>query len=327
MEPQKIVNLLNGSDNDTSKFATKKWYIIGSESNGNYSQNHEIKFLTRSIESSLCDYSDAYILVTGNITVKRRNAADTADIVLGAITQVAFKNCTPFEKCRTEINETFVDETNFINITMPMYNLMEYSDNYSDTSGSLWQFKRNEIINNADVTNDNNAPSFKYKASIFGNTENNGTKNGVKIAVPLKYLGNFWRSLEMPLINCKVKLSLKLIENCVLTTAANANKAILKITDAKLYVPIVTLSIEDNSKLSKLLNEGFKTSIYWNQCKVTPNKIVEIAAVNEEKYIRELLDSRCQGVKRLFVFAYNNTAGNDQFLLIHIKSTFFQELK
>ena len=106
METQKIGNLLNGSDNDNSKFATKKWYIIDIESNGNYSQNDEIKFLTRSIESSLCDYSDAYILVTGNITVKRRNAADTADIVLGAITQVAFKNCTPCKKCRTEINET-----------------------------------------------------------------------------------------------------------------------------------------------------------------------------------------------------------------------------
>ena len=97
----------------------------------------------------------------------------------------------------------------FFNITMPMYNLIQYIDNYSDTSGSLWDFKRYEIINNADVTNDDNASLFKYKASIIGNTENNGRKNGVKIAVPLKYLSNFWRSLEMPLINCKVELSLK----------------------------------------------------------------------------------------------------------------------
>ena len=89
---------------------------------------------------------------------------------------------------------------------MPMYNLIEYSDNYSDTSGSLWQFKRDEITNNADVSNDN-ASSFKYKANLIGNTENNDTKSGVKIAVPLKYLSNFWRSLEMPLINCKVELS------------------------------------------------------------------------------------------------------------------------
>ena len=102
---------------------------------------------------------------------------------------------------------------------MSMYNLIEYSGNYSDTSGSLWNFKRDEIINNEDVTNDNNAPSFKYKASIIGDTENNGTKNKVKITVPLKYLNNFWRSLEMPLINCKVQLSLKWYEKCLLTTA------------------------------------------------------------------------------------------------------------
>ena len=94
---------------------------------------------------------------------------------------------------------------------MPMYNLIEYSDNYSDTSGSLWDFKRDEIVNNADVTNNDNAPSFKYKASLITDTEANETKNGVKIAVPLKYLSNFWRSLEMPLINCRVELSLRCI--------------------------------------------------------------------------------------------------------------------
>ena len=142
---------------------------------------------------------------------------------------------------------------------MPMYNLIEYSDNYSDTSGSLWQFKRDEIINNADVTNDDNAPSFKYKASIIGNTRDNGIKSKVKIAVPLKYLSNFWRLLEMPLINCKVELSLKWYDKCLLTTATTAT---FKITDAKLYVPIVTLLVEDNSKLAKLLNEGFKIPIY-----------------------------------------------------------------
>ena len=135
---------------------------------------------------------------------------------------------------------------------MPMYNLIEYCDNYSDTSGSLWGFKRNEVVDNADMTNDDNTPSFKYKVHKAGltNTKADGTKNGVKIAVPLKCLSNFWRSFKMPLINCKVELSLKWTENCVLTTAAidaNANatgadSATLKITDAKLYVPVVTLS-------------------------------------------------------------------------------------
>ena len=152
---------------------------------------------------------------------------------------------------------------------MPMYNLIEYSDNYSDTSGSLWQFKRDEIINNADVTNDNNAPSFKYKANLIGNTGNDGRKNGVKIAVPLKYLSNFWRSLEMPLINCKVELSLKWYERCLLTAATTAT---FKITDAKLYVPIVTLSAEDNAKLSKLLSEGFKRPVYWKKYSVIAEK-------------------------------------------------------
>ena len=175
METQKAVNLINRSDNDKSRFATKKWCIIDSESNGNYSQNDEIKFLTRSIESSLCEYSDAYILVTGNISATHN-----------ATTQVVFKNGAPFEKCRTEINETFVDEATHINITMPMYNLIEYSDNYSDTSGTLWQFERDEIINNADVFNDNNAFSFKYKANLIGNTGNNGRKNGVKNSCTIK---------------------------------------------------------------------------------------------------------------------------------------------
>ena len=171
-----MLTLLKGSENENSKFATNKWYVIDSESKGTYSNPDPIKFLAKSLESSLCDYSDAYILVTGNIAVKRRNATDTADIALGATTQVAFKNCAPFGKCSTEIDGTFVDEANFINITMPMYNLIEYSGNYSDTSGSLWDFKRDEIVNNANVTNDDNAPSFKYKASNIGNTEKNGTK-------------------------------------------------------------------------------------------------------------------------------------------------------
>ena len=164
----------------------------------------------------------------------------------------------------------------------------------------------------------NNAPSFKYKASLIGNTENDGTKNGVKIAVPLKYLSNFWRSLEMPLINCKVELSLKWIENCMLSTATTAA---FKITDAKLYVPIVTLSSEDNAKLSKLLSERFKRSIYWNDYKVIPNKIVEIAVNNEEKYMGELIQIGKE-LKRLFALAYNNTAGNNQVSLDSHKKYF-----
>ena len=127
MEIQKIVNLLNSTKNKYSKFATKRWYVIDSESKGNYSHENPMEFLTSSLESNIWDYSDAYVLVTRKIGVVEANNN----------TKVAFKNCAPFRKCRTEINETFIDEADFINITMPMYNLIEYSDNYSDTSGSL----------------------------------------------------------------------------------------------------------------------------------------------------------------------------------------------
>ena len=282
METQKIVNLLNSPENKYLKFATKKWYVIDSESKGVYSCENPIKFLISLLESSLCDYYGAYVFVTGNIAVTGANNN----------TKVAFKNCAPFRKCRTEINETFINEAEHINIAMPMYNLIEYSDNYSDTSGSLWQFKRDEIEGDVDLTVDgNNIPNnlswFKYISSLITN------RNGVKIAVPLKYLSNFWRSLEMPLINCKVELSLKWYERCLLTAATTAT---FKITDAKLYVLIVTLSIEDNAKLLKLLSEGFRRTVYWNKYKIIPNK-----TYNENDYIRELLDASYQGVKRLFV--------------------------
>ena len=143
METKKIVNLLNGSDNENLKFATKRWYVIESDSKGKYSKDHPIKFLTKSLESSFCDYSDAYILVTGNITVTRTITAAVAGgdpqrkQPLNASTRVVVKNCLPFKDCSTKINENFVDDADFINFIMPMYNLIEYSDNYSDTSGSL----------------------------------------------------------------------------------------------------------------------------------------------------------------------------------------------
>ena len=128
------------------------------------------------------------------------------------------------------------------------------------------------------MTDDDNAPSFKYRVNLIGNTETNGTKKEVKIAVPLKYLSKFWRSLKMQLIICKVELSFKWTGNCVLTTAAIGANA-----NAKLYVPIVKLSAEDNAKVTKLLGEGFKRYIYSSEDKVTDNILVQIAALSEEK--------------------------------------------
>ena len=166
METQKIVNLLNDSNNESSKFATRKWYIINDQNNGQCGRGSEnestIKFETKVIKSNLCDYSNAYILVTGDI-----NFADAA-----ANTNVAFKNCAPFTRCVTHINDENVETAENLDIITPMYNLIEYSDNYADSSGSLYQFKRDESPTNDDGNPLNvafgNSTFFKYKASLFG---------------------------------------------------------------------------------------------------------------------------------------------------------------
>ena len=144
METQKIVNLFNDSDNEFSKFATKKWYVVTDQNKSEYGEGNEngrsIKFETKVIRSNLCDYSDAYILLTVDIKV----AAIAANI------NVAFKNCVLFIRCVTHINDEHIDTSENLDIIMLMYNSIEYSDNYSDMSGSLWQFKRDESpINNA----------------------------------------------------------------------------------------------------------------------------------------------------------------------------------
>ena len=140
METQKIVNLLNDSDNDSSKFATRKWYIINDQNNGQYGRGNEndstIKFEAKVIKPNLCDYSDAYILVTGDIK--------TADVA--ANTNIAFKNCAPFTRCVTHINDEDVETAENLGIIMPIYTLIEYSDNSA-------------LVNST---------SFKYKASLLG---------------------------------------------------------------------------------------------------------------------------------------------------------------
>ena len=156
-----------------------------------------------------------------------------------------------------------------------------------------------------------NSQSFKYKAALLGKTADavNNTNSSVKeakIVVPLKYLSNFWRSLEMPLINCKVYLELNCIEDCILSSAGDSAK--FAITDAKLHVPIVTLSTKDSANLAKQLNEGFKRSVYWNSYETKPAKVIE-----KGKNLYELLNASFQGVKRLFFFAYFIAGGgNDE---------------
>ena len=154
------------------------------------------------MKPNLFDYADAYILVDGTI----RSPATNAD------TKLALKNCAPFTKCNLDINDEHVDTAENLDIVMPTYNLIEHSDNYQDSSATLYQYKRDEPPDNsptADLAQDNST-SFDYKVKLLGNPFVIGAvaRKNVKIVVPLKYLSNFFRSLEMPLINCKVKLNL-----------------------------------------------------------------------------------------------------------------------
>ena len=305
MENQKIINLLDKIDTDSKYFATKKWYIINEENNTNYGVDQDtgannpdtIKYNTRELKRNLCDYAEAYILVDGTIRGTGGNNN----------TRLALKNCAPFTKCNLEINDEHVHTAENLDITMPMYNLIEYSDNFQDSSETLYQYKRDEPPEDNAVTNlaADNSSSFKYKVSLLGHPvdANNIARINVKVVVPLKYLSNFFRSLKMPLINCKIKLNITQRKECVLSTD-NGN-ALFIINDTKLYVPVVTFSKEDNRDFIKQQNKGFQRSIYWNEYKT--KEINENANANVFKYIN--LDPSFQGVNRLFVMAYNRANG------------------
>ena len=137
MEYQKIANLIEDTSNQPSKFRTKTWVEINDESRGTYNVNSQIKFKTTMLKSSLCDYSDAYILVKGRITIAGAGVDTAARQTDERNKGVAFKSCAPFTNCMSEINNTQIDNAKDIDIVMPMYNLIEYSDNYPKTSGIL----------------------------------------------------------------------------------------------------------------------------------------------------------------------------------------------
>ena len=257
MEYQKIANLLENVSNQPSKFRARDWVEINDESKGTYTGN-SIKFKTTMLRSNLCDYADAYILVKGTITITGAGGDDAAKQLDERNKGIIFKNCAPFTKCINRINNTEIDTARDINIIMPMYNFIECIDNYSKTSGSLWQYYK-------DDPNDNIVQSESFKSNIkkTGKNPAGGNTKDVEIIVPLKYLSNFWRTLEMPLINCEVNLILTWSKDCVISSATGETK--FKITETKLYVLVVTLSTQDNAKLLQQLKSGFKRTINWNK--------------------------------------------------------------
>ena len=173
MEYAKIANLIDDATNHPSKFRTRNWVEINDESRGAYDVNGQIKFKTTMLKSSLCDYSDAYILVKGTISLNNTAAADAA--VNNTNKKVIFKNCAPFTNCISEINNMQIGNAEDIDIVMPMYNLTEYSDNYAKTTGSLWQYCKDIPALNAndeitEFTWANITDSFNFKAKITGQT-------------------------------------------------------------------------------------------------------------------------------------------------------------
>ena len=241
---------------------------------------------------------------------------------------VILKNNAPFVSCITRINGELIEDADDLDIVMSMYNLLEYSKNYRKTIGSLYNYYRHELSDDTDDNNfDNtkvvNSNTFKYKNKIIGNTYNvnagadgkNGTQE-VELAMPLKYLGNFWRALNIPLISCEVSLELKWDKNCIITSLeqrdiGGGNRdnaptgATVAINDCKLYVPAVTLSKDDETKLLTNLKSGFKREIIWN--KYRSQMTTEVVNNN----LNILIDPTFTNVNRLFVLAYQ-TANDRQ---------------
>ena len=330
MEHDKINNLLLSEDNESkqlSKFVIREYVKVKSLSN-TYNENKSIRFKTPMLRSNLCDYSDAYVLVKGTITVTAPGVNNNADNIRGKRNRpLILKNNAPFVSCITRINGELIEDANDLDIVMSMYNLLEYSKNYRKTIGSLYNYYRDELSDDADDNNfDNikvvNSNTFKYKNKIIGNTydvdvgvqgydiNKNGTQE-VELAIPLKYLGNFWRALNIPLISCEVFLELKWNKNCVITNLeqrdiGGGNRdnaptgATLAINDCKLHVPAVTLSKDDEIKLLTNLKSGFQREIIWNKYRSQ----MTTEAINNNLNI--LVDPTFTNVNRLFVLAYQN---------------------
>ena len=352
MEYDKINNLLLPEDNENemseqlSKFATREYVRVNSLSN-TYNENKSIRFKTPMLRSNLCDYSEAYILVKGTITVTAPGVNNDANNIRDKrIRPLILKTNAPFVSCITRINGELIEDADDLDIVMPMYNLLEYSKNYRETIGSLYNYYRDELSDDADDNNfDNikviNSNTFKYKNKITGNTYNvnAGTqgydvnKNGmqeVELAIPLKYLGNFWRALNIPLISCEVSLELKWNKNCVITSLeqrdiGGGNRdnaptgATLAINDCKLYVPAVALSKDDEIKLLTNLKVGFKRKIIWNRYRSQ----MTTEAVNNN--LNLLIDPTFTNVNRLFVFAYQNADDRQSFSQFYLPKVWIKD--
>ena len=253
MEYQEIRNFLDNTPKQPSKFRSKNWIEINDDASGTHNTNSQFKFKTTMLKSSLCGYSDAKIPVKGTIIITGGPAApaEAAKWTDERYKGVIFKYSKPFTDCISEINNTQADNAKYLDAVMLMYNPIEYSDNYAKWSGSLWQYYEDEPHGTMV-----NSESFKSKMNITGKTPASGNTEDVEIAESLKYLNNFWRTLEIPLTNCEINVIVIWSVDCVILSATETTK--FAITYTKLYVPVVALSAQGNAKILQELNSGFK---------------------------------------------------------------------
>ena len=301
--------MLEITPNQPSKFRTKNWVEVNDKSRKTYNANSQIKFKTSMLRSSLCDCSDAYILVSATITFPNTAAASNRK-------NVTTKSCTPFTNGISEINNTQIAKD--IDIVMLMYNLIEYSNNVSKTSRSLWYYYRNEPFLNANsaIANfpavDNNSALFKFKIKIVRGIGDDGTKKA-KIRVSLKYLSNSWETIEIPLISCEINVILTWSSGCfILENLLVGQESTFKITNAQHYFPVVLLSTQDNSKLLERSKSGFKRTINWN--KYYP----KVTAEQQNGYLGILINPRFEAVNRLFVLSFENNCGRTSYIRYHL---------
>ena len=326
MEFNKINNLLGPAQDKVPRFITKKWIEVQSQSGSTYNASKPIRFKTSILRSDLCDYSDAYVWVKGKITVTNPN--DNANFNK----ELTLKNNAPFISCISKISGELVENAEDLDIVMPMYNLLEYSKNYEKTSGSLFNYYRDEPSeitigagNDAINISIRNSKSFDYKTEITGSLDaGEDEKEDVKIAIPLKYLGNFWRSLDIPLINCEITLVLSWYKECVLVGRAHRGPpaaainsptdAKFEITDCKLYIPIVTSSAENDNKLLEQLKSGFGGTIKWNKY------MSQMSNQNKNNNLNYLIDTTFSNVNRLFILSFENEDGRTSYYKYYVPS-------
>ena len=334
MRYNKITSLLGKLDkDDIPKFTTVKWTEIFDQSNGNHNPNKDIRFKTPQVRDNLCDFNEAYIVITGKINALNANVPP----IVNYSRRVSLKNSAPFFNCTLKFNNQLIEDAQGLDIVKPMHNLLNYSKNFRKTTGSFWNYYPDKP--NSGYNNNNrdrifyrirNSESFDYKTKLVGNLPacNNVELGYIKFVIPLKNLNTFIFNLNFLMINTEIELILKWSQNCVMNEKATRehlaacddpvyepvvnpiNKPSdlkFNITDCKLYVPVVTLQEKYENKLLEGLKTRIDIDYEWTRYRA---QIINLPATNNLNF---LIEPTFNNVNRLFVLAFPNEEDRSSF--------------